>query len=410
MKRFLKTIQTKFFFPKTNLSSNLQKPTFTYYIDSPNLDVEITSTFVIIRGWIASEFPIKNPTLRDNQTEPKKLEQENRPDVEKAFPGQYIFGFRHLICIPDLAPEKTWSISFILNNNFYKIELFLKVSPDSIKAFWQLKEQKLKKLFSTFRCPICSSEKLQILTTTLNCQNCHSSFSHNPLHYNFLTPDLINYAKIKPSDNISTTGYDSTCQNLIQKFSDGLILDNGCGVKDYYNLANIINFEIVAYPSTDVVGVGEKLPFKSNIFDAVFSFAVLEHVRNPFECAKEIMRVLKPGGILYIQVPFLQPFHGFPDHYYNMTSSGLKNLFDNNIEILEAGVQDVGLPIWALTWFLNSYIEGLPDTIAEQFKNMKIGEILDHPSKYLDKEFVTQLHPTTNEKLASVNYLIGIKK
>lgn len=411
MRKILKKVKKTLFFPKENLSSNPVNLPFIYHIDSPNLNAEIASTFVIIRGWIVAGSPIENPSLCNNTgTHKQLLGQESRPDVEKAYPGQYIFGFKHLIAIPELAPETSWLISFILNQNLYNFAIPFSVSQAAVEAFWNLKTQKLQKLLPTFRCPVCNGENLEHLPTTINCPNCHSSFSHNQLHYNFLTPDLIEYAKIKPTSNISTTGYDKISQNLIKKFSDGLILDNGCGVKDYYNFLNIVNFEIVGYPSTDVVGVGEKLPFKSNIFEAVFSFAVLEHVRNPFECAKEIMRVLKPGGTLYIQVPFLQPFHGYPDHYYNMTSSGLKNLFDNNIEILEAGVQDVGLPIWALTWFLNSYIQGLPADIAEQFKNMKIGELLDHPSQYLDKEFVTQLSPTTNEKLASVNYLIGIKK
>jgi hypothetical protein len=26
-------------------------------------------------------------------------------------------------------------------------------------------------------------------------------------------------------------------------------------------------------------------------------------------------------------VPFLQPLHGYPHHYYNMTGEGLRNLF-----------------------------------------------------------------------------------
>ncbi|MGA8602935.1 MAG: class I SAM-dependent methyltransferase, partial [Beijerinckiaceae bacterium] len=56
----------------------------------------------------------------------------------------------------------------------------------------------------------------------------------------------------------------------------------------------------------DIVGVGEHLPFESNTFDAVFSIAVLEHVRDPFRCAAEIARVLKRGGRFYCCIPFLQ--------------------------------------------------------------------------------------------------------
>ncbi len=197
--------------------------------------------------------------------------------------------------------------------------------------------------------------------------------------------------------------------NLIEQFKNGLILDNGCGLRnEYYD--NVVNFEIVDYPTTDVLGIGEKLPFKSDVFDAIFSLSVLEHVKNPFECVQEINRVLKPGGILYVAVPFLQPFHGYPDHYYNMTSSGLKNLFSGKFEIIECSVPLAGLPIWCLSWFLNSYIRGLPEPVADRFKKMQVSELLNDPREYLDKDFVKQLSPKANEELACVNYLLGKKK
>ena len=68
---------------------------------------------------------------------------------------------------------------------------------------------------------------------------------------------------------------------------------------------NVVNFEIVPYDTTDVRGVGEELPFRDASFDAVVSIAVLEHVKDPFRCAREIARVLKPGGELICAVPFL---------------------------------------------------------------------------------------------------------
>ena len=82
--------------------------------------------------------------------------------------------------------------------------------------------------------------------------------------------------------------------------------------------------------------MGEDLPFRDNSFDAVLSLAVLVHVKKPWRCANEMMRVLKPGGEIMCAVPFLSPVHGYPDHYYNMTANGLRNLFGNKIEqILE---------------------------------------------------------------------------
>jgi ubiquinone/menaquinone biosynthesis C-methylase UbiE len=43
------------------------------------------------------------------------------------------------------------------------------------------------------------------------------------------------------------------------------------------------------------------LPFEDNTFDAVFSHAVLEHLREPLAALREIQRVLKSGGIVGIR-------------------------------------------------------------------------------------------------------------
>ena len=48
---------------------------------------------------------------------------------------------------------------------------------------------------------------------------------------------------------------------------------------------------------------GKKLPFKENTFDIVCASDVWEHVENPRLMLKEIYRVLKPSGILFIHNP-----------------------------------------------------------------------------------------------------------
>ena len=45
---------------------------------------------------------------------------------------------------------------------------------------------------------------------------------------------------------------------------------------------------------------GIRLPFKQNFFDKVMSFDVLEHIKDQKQAINEMVRVLKPGGSLFI--------------------------------------------------------------------------------------------------------------
>lgn len=163
----------------------------------------------------------------------------------------------------------------------------------------------------------------------------------------FLTCELRAAAGVVDTENVSSHPYPPEMQAVIDRHSNGLVLDAGAGSRPVY-LDNVVNFEIVDYPSTDILGVGEELPFKDGTFDAVLSNAVLEHVRDPFKCAREIVRVLKPGGEVYCCYPLISPVHGYPNHYFNATPQGLMLLFQDGIEIDGLDVIPSTHPIWAL--------------------------------------------------------------
>ncbi len=227
-------------------------------------------------------------------------------------------------------------------------------------------------------------------------------------NFNFLSQELREKYNIVDTENVSSNNYDPIALSIIEESKDGLVLDCGAGKRSYY-YENVVNFEIVPYDTTDVLGVGEELPFQDNVFEAVFSLAVLEHVKDPFQCAKEIARVMKPGGKLYCVVPFLQPLHGYPHHYYNMSIEGLRNLFADKLCIQKQEVIASGLPIWALSWILNSWAGGLHGKTKEDFISMKISDLLDNPVNYLGQDFVTELSAEKNIELACTTALIATK-
>ena len=88
----------------------------------------------------------------------------------------------------------------------------------------------------------------------------------------------------------------------------------------------------------DIVGDIHNLAFPDNSLEAVICLAVLEHVENPIKAASELFRVLKPGGFLYVYVPFLYYYHaekGYYGDYWRFTPDSLRYIFKgfSSIEI-----------------------------------------------------------------------------
>ncbi|GJD47447.1 Ubiquinone biosynthesis O-methyltransferase, mitochondrial [Methylobacterium crusticola] len=227
--------------------------------------------------------------------------------------------------------------------------------------------------------------------------------------YDYLSDALRELAGADETANVSQNAYDGHAEELIAAYPDGLVLDCGAGRRERY-YANVVNLEIVDYDTTDVLGIGEVLPFRDASFDAVISIAVLEHVRDPFACAREIARVLKPGGRLVCAVPFLQPLHGYPHHYYNMTGEGLRNLFERHLAVDHQYVPASLLPIWSLTWMVQSWAAGLPPEARKRFLSRRLSDFAVDPLTLLDQPYVRQLSDEKNLELASGTYLFAHKE
>jgi len=71
---------------------------------------------------------------------------------------------------------------------------------------------------------------------------------------------------------------------------------------------------------------------EDNSVDGIVCLNVLEHVIDPGKAIREIKRVLKPGGKIFLTVPFTYYFHPFPDDLYRFSPSVLSESFkDFNI-------------------------------------------------------------------------------
>ncbi len=110
------------------------------------------------------------------------------------------------------------------------------------------------------------------------------------------------------------------------------VLDIGAGFRDLQE-DRLVRLDVVWTPHADVLGDAHALPFRDEVFDVVMAEAVLEHLRDPFAAAREMYRVLKPGGQVLAGCNFMFPFHGFPSMYFCCTEDGLREVFSSFREI-----------------------------------------------------------------------------
>ena len=89
------------------------------------------------------------------------------------------------------------------------------------------------------------------------------------------------------------------------------------GAKKLYPKLNIKSADIEKDLNPDFcIDITKKTQFENENFDAIICLEVLEHTRNPFNAIKEITRILKKGGVLFLSVPCNYRIHSpFPDSW-----------------------------------------------------------------------------------------------
>ena len=128
------------------------------------------------------------------------------------------------------------------------------------------------------------------------------------------------------------------------------ILDAGAGESVYKKLFSRCSYKAIDlavgesrwnYTNLDYIGPLHEMPIEDEIFDAVLCTQVLEHLEWPRESVKEMHRVLKSGGKLYMTVPMAHPEHQAPYDFFRYTSYGLQSICKHagfrNIKIIPFG-------------------------------------------------------------------------
>lgn len=143
------------------------------------------------------------------------------------------------------------------------------------------------------------------------------------------------------------------------------------------------NLDIGLFRGVDLVANAERLPLRSGVLDAVECDAVLEHADQPSGVAGEILRVLKPGGIVHAVVPFCHPYHAYPSDHRRWTQPGFEAWWRRRgFEVMAAGVRTG--PTATLLAFTLEYLKVLFGTGAAGKAAYALAGWLLFPLRYLD--------------------------
>ncbi|MFN0154413.1 MAG: class I SAM-dependent methyltransferase [Gaiella sp.] len=115
------------------------------------------------------------------------------------------------------------------------------------------------------------------------------------------------------------------------------LLDVGCGEKPYGPLfapfvSTHVGVDPVENPVAELRGPIEALPVDDGSFDVVLCAQVLEHVDDPSAAARELHRVLAPGGRLLLSTHGAMVFHPAPVDHWRWTHTGVARVLERERE------------------------------------------------------------------------------
>jgi predicted SAM-dependent methyltransferase len=100
------------------------------------------------------------------------------------------------------------------------------------------------------------------------------------------------------------------------------VLDMGCGRS---KIPGALGMDVDPQSQADIIHDLNQYPYpvKENTFDQIFAKHIIEHLDNPRGFLKEVHRILKPGGVAFIETPhfscrvaYSEPEHKLFYSYY----------------------------------------------------------------------------------------------
>lgn len=167
--------------------------------------------------------------------------------------------------------------------------------------------------------------------------------------------------------------------------------------------AGFLCVDLLPWPGVHVATDAHALAFVDNSVGAIECDAVLEHVQDPDRVVMEFERVLRPGGYLHVVVPFIHPYHAYPEDFRRWTEDGLKRTL-SRFEIVASGVRTG--PAATLLIVVLEFLRMLAPRPLRGATYVAAGWLL-WPLRYLDPWL---LHKPEAHVLANSIYILARKR
>jgi SAM-dependent methyltransferase len=150
------------------------------------------------------------------------------------------------------------------------------------------------------------------------------------LNYSYVSPRLPSLSRWR---KIYSGHADISClraleyEKLAETELSGMVLDIGGGDNSLYRsfLPEGIDYQSINIDPdirpTHLVGPEGTFPIPDGTVPTCICLNTFEHIYDAKFVLDEIYRVLAPGGVVHITVPFIFRIHGHPDDYFRATPS-----------------------------------------------------------------------------------------
>jgi SAM-dependent methyltransferase len=196
------------------------------------------------------------------------------------------------------------------------------------------------------------------------------------------------------------------------------VLDAGCGSKPYLPFvagyaSRYCGLDAVPGDYVDDVGGVEEMPYEDESFDLVLCTQVFEHLEDPGAAAREIYRVLRPGGVALTSTHGVFLYHPDPpgsDHdYWRWTHSGLVKLFRDSASWSDIQVHANGDFVACIGYLLCQFVDEAAGRILPDKLRRAVIAGLNRAAEVLDQRFPPRARVPRPGSL-SANYLLVATK